>query len=96
MNQNDYDKLQQCLTLYHKGYDPELLELTERMVFPYLIPAQPSTGRKSRSTGILLGRPTPRFVRHGRSIRYRLSDVMEWLSDGSTYGSTSDWLNNSR
>lgn len=96
MKHREYEKLQEYLQLYRAGHDPQLIELTEKMVFPYLIAAQPGTGRKSRSTGILLGRPAPPFIKHGRSIRYRLSDVIEWVSSGSTHCSTSDWFNDGR
>lgn len=75
--------LAEALARYRDGLDPALIELPEMAVFPGLIPAQPTTARKSRCTGTLLGRPTPRFVRHGRAIRYRLSDVLAWLAEGS-------------
>ena len=71
-----------ALKRYRDGFDPALIELPERAVFPHLIPAQPGTARKSRMTGFLLGRPAPKFVRRGRSIRYRLADVLEWLRAG--------------
>lgn len=63
--------------------------LKEHQVFPDLIPAQPTTARKSRYTGTLLGKPTPKYVKLGRSVFYRLSDVIEWLSDVETFKNTS-------
>ncbi|WP_304525737.1 hypothetical protein [Halomonas sp. I5-271120] len=82
--QDPRDILANALARYRDGFDPALIELPEQAVFPGLIPAQPTTARKARCTGNLLGRPGPRFVRRGRSIRYRLKDVLDWLADGSS------------
>lgn len=82
--------LSNALALFKSGYDPALIELKEKSVFPLLIPAAPATARKSRSTGILLGRPAPKYVRRGRSVRYRLSDVLQWLEDVEAYRSTAE------
>jgi len=82
--------LANALAKYHDGFDPALIELPESVVFPYLIAAQPTTARKSRCTGTLLGRPAPRFVRRGRAIRYRLKDLLDWLTDGDSYASTAE------
>ncbi|SOC56491.1 hypothetical protein [Chromohalobacter canadensis] len=88
--QDPGDILANALTRYHGGFDPTLIELPEAAVFPGLIPAQPATARKARTTGSLLGRPAPRFVKRGRSVRYRLKDVLDWLADGDTYRSTAE------
>lgn len=82
--------LANALARYRDGFDPALIELPEQAVFPGLIPAQPTTARKARCTGTLLGRPAPRFVRRGRAIRYRLKDVLDWLADADDYGSTAE------
>ncbi|CBV41549.1 hypothetical protein [Halomonas elongata] len=82
--------LASALAHHRDGLDPELIELPESAVFPHLIPAQPSTARKSRVTGTLLGKPTPPFVKRGRSVRYRLKDVLDWLADGDAYGNTAE------
>ncbi|GAA0576065.1 hypothetical protein ACFQH5_15165 [Halomonas salifodinae] len=79
-----------ALVRYREGCDPTLIELPEKAVFPSLINAQPSTARKSRTTGTLLGRPAPRFVKHGRTVRYRLKDVLEWLESGQDYSNTAE------
>jgi hypothetical protein len=71
---------------YHSIY------LKEKQVFPHIIPAQPATARKSRSTGILFGRPTPDFIKMNRNIYYRLSDVMKWMSEFNTYSSTAHYI----
>lgn len=84
--------LANALAKYRDGLDPALIELPESAVFPGLIPAQPTTARKSRCTGTLLGRPAPRFVRRGRAIRYRLKDVLDWLAEGDSYASTAEAL----
>ena len=82
--------LNRALANYHAGIDPALIELPEGAVFPHLIPAQPATVRKSRCTGSLFGKPTPRFIRRGRSIRYRLKDVFDWLESADSFSSTAD------
>ena len=82
--------LNSALARYRDGMDPALIELPEAAVFPHLIPAALSTGRKSRVTGKLLGKPAPRYVKRGRSVRYRLSDVLAWLADADAYTSSAD------
>ncbi|OLO11224.1 hypothetical protein BTW10_10520 [Chromohalobacter japonicus] len=85
----DYEQvLASALERYRAGLDPELIELPERAVFPYLIPAQPATARKSRVTGMLLGIPAPCYVKRGRSVRYRLADVLNWMSNSESITST--------
>lgn len=84
--------LTNALALLKAGYDPALIELKEKSVFPFLIPAAPATARKSRCTGILLGRPAPHFVHRGRSVRYRLSDVVQWITEADGYRSTAEAL----
>lgn len=90
MNDTPAIILDQAITAWKLGINPDLIELPEKSVFPGLIRCSPSTARKSRVTGTLLGRKAPRFVRHGRSIRYRLSDIFNWINAGSTYKSTAD------
>lgn len=85
---NATDQLASALARYHEGFDPALIVLPEAAVFPHLIPAQRSTARKARVSGVLLGRPAPRFVKHGRTVRYRLSDVLAWLEEAETHDST--------
>lgn len=90
--QTPSDMLDNALARYREGFDPALIELTEQAVFPHLIPVQPATGRKSRCTGILLGRPAPRFIKRGRTVRYRLKDILDWLAEADDYASTADVL----
>jgi|AntDeeMinimDraft_4_1070355.scaffolds.fasta_scaffold13565_2 hypothetical protein len=82
--------LNSALERYRDGFDPSLIELKEQAIFPHLIPVQPSTARKSRLTGQLLGRPAPKFVRRGRSIRYRLIDLLKWLQEGDAVSSNAE------
>lgn len=89
-HQDPSNILANALSRYRDGFDPALIELSEQAVFPGLIPAQPTTARKARCTGTLLGRPAPRFVRRGRSIRYRLKDVLEWLEAAESFASTAE------
>lgn len=88
--QSSLDQATNALIRYREGFNPALIELPEKAVFPCLINAQPSTARKSRTTGILLGRPAPRFVKHGRTVRYRLKDVLEWLEAGKDFSNTAE------
>lgn len=71
--------LQDALKLYGDGFPPDKIYLEEKEVFPGLIKAARSTGRKARSTGTLLGREAPKYVKTGHRVRYKLSDVLEWL-----------------
>lgn len=90
-NALDHDALlADALARYQGGFDPALIELTERAVFPHLIPVRPITGRRARTTGLLLGRPAPRFVQRGRAVRYRLKDVLDWLAEDPAYRSTDE------
>lgn len=86
--QSPVDLARSAMARYREGCSPALIELPEKAVFPLLINAQPSTARKSRTTGMLLGRPAPRYVKRGRSVFYRLKEVIEWLEDGEVYGNT--------
>lgn len=88
--QDPSDMLANALARYRDGFDPRFIELPEQAVFPHLIPVAPTTGRKSRTTGTLLGKPAPRYTKRGRSVRYRLKDVLDWLADGDDYASTAD------
>lgn len=50
----------------------------------------PATLRKSRVTGTLLGLPTPAFLKMGKNIRYRDSDLQDWLEQFSTFANTAE------
>lgn len=84
--------LAQALEAQRAGLPPELVELSEGEVFPYIIPCSVRTGRDSRRTGVLLGLPAPVYVKRGRAVFYRLSDITAWLSQGETYRSTAAHL----
>ncbi|UQI40936.1 hypothetical protein [Vreelandella venusta] len=90
-DQRDIDKeLADALARAKAGVDLAMIELPDIVVFPRLIPAMPATARKARSTGTLLGRPGPRFVKRGHHVRYRLSDVYAWLESSESYSSTAE------
>ena len=87
----DIDKeLNDALARAKAGVDLAMIELPDVVVFPRLIPAMPATARKARSTGQLLGRPGPKFVKRGHHVRYRLSDVYAWLESSESYSSTAE------
>jgi|GEM_PF-1429834 len=50
----------------------------------------PATLRKSRVSGTLLGLPTPAFLKMGKTIRYRESDLQAWLDQFSTFANTAE------
>lgn len=80
--------LSEILEAQRAGLAPHLIELTEKQVFPYLIACSIRTGRDARRTGTLLGHTAPPFVRRGRNVRYRLSDVQAWLESAEAHSST--------
>jgi hypothetical protein len=47
--------------------------------------------RQSRYTGILFGKPAPRFIKLGRSTRYRLSELRNFLDQFPEYQNTSEY-----
>lgn len=91
ITERDIDKeLTDALARAKAGVDLAMIELPDVVVFPRLIPAMPATARKARSTGQLLGRPGPKFVKRGHHVRYRLSDVYAWLEASDSYSSTAE------
>ncbi len=59
-------------------YKPNLLLLKDTQLNELTgIPA--SSWRKSRMNGYLLGVPAPKHIKFGKSVRYRLSDIQDWL-----------------
>lgn len=55
-----------------------------------LIKCSGSTLKNSRSTGILFGREAPRYVKMGRRVVYKRSDLLEWLDGFPTYQNTTE------
>lgn len=55
-----------------------------------ILGVSPATLRKSRVSGTLLGLPTPVFLKMGKAIRYRDSDLKAWLDQFSTFANTSE------
>ncbi len=50
--------------------------LTEKQVYPHLIPVSISQGQQWRVRG-----EGPRWCKIGRLVRYRLSDVLQFIKD---------------
>jgi hypothetical protein len=46
--------------------------------------------KQSRYTGVLFGRPAPRFLKMGRAVRYTLSSGIEFRSQFPDYRNTSE------
>ena len=59
-----------------------LLLTTEEVAYELRI--SPVTVKMSRCSGVLLGYPTPPFIKLGRCIRYRRKDLSEWLDSITT------------
>ncbi len=67
----------EAIELLEQGADPDQILLKEGDAFE-LLPCEQSTLRKARFTGVLLGHPAPPFVKLGKNVRYRLSDLLRW------------------
>jgi hypothetical protein len=55
------------------------------------IGASKNTLKQSRHTGILFGKPAPRFTKCGRSARYKLSKLIEFRDQFPEYNNTSEY-----
>ena len=42
--------------------------------------------RRSRSTGYLLGAPAPKHIKFGRTVKYRLTDLTDWVNAIDEHG----------
>lgn len=61
-----------------ENYKPNMLLLKDTQLNELTgIPA--SSWRKSRMTGYILGVPAPHHIKFGKSVRYRLADIQDWL-----------------
>ena len=49
-----------------------------------------STLKNSRSTGVLFGREAPQYIKMGRRVVYKRSDLLEWLEGFPTYQNTTE------
>ncbi len=50
----------------------------------------PSTMKQSRSTGLLLGKPAPKYSKRGRLVRYRNKTLRKWVRQFQTYRKASE------
>jgi hypothetical protein len=57
-----------------------------------LIGAAPSSLKQSRYTGMLFGQPAPTFIKMGRSTRYKLSVLLEFVDQFPEYINTSQMV----
>ena len=60
-----------------KGFDPSVIFCGERAAAA-VVPYTASTLRKSRTEGTLAGRKAPPFHKFGRSVLYRLDELVAW------------------
>jgi|TARA_B110000908_G_scaffold155053_1_gene192904 hypothetical protein len=54
-----------------------------------LIGAAPSSLKQSRYTGLLFGKPAPKFIKMGRSARYKLVELLKFRDQFPEYENTS-------
>ena len=52
----------------------------------HILGVKPQTLALSRMTGSLLGVPAPKHIKFSRAVRYRLSDIQDWLDALDTDG----------
>ena len=68
------------------GIDPFLADREAAEV----VGASPTTLKQSRHTGLLFGRTSPKFSKMGRSVRYRLSNLIKFRDQFPEYQSTGE------
>ena len=56
-----------------------------------IVGARTSSLKQSRHTGLLFGKPAPPFIKLGRSVRYRKSDLEECRDQFPEYNNTSEY-----
>lgn len=56
-----------------------------------VVGASKSTIKQSRHTGVLFGKPSPTFVKCGRSTRYKLSVLIKFRDQFPEYNNTSEY-----
>ncbi len=49
-----------------------------------------ATLKQSRYTGVLFGRPAPRFIKMGRSAKYKLSTLLEFRDQFPEFQNTAE------
>jgi len=59
-----------------------------------ILGVQANTLKQSRHTGILFGKEAPRYLKMGRSIRYKLSSLLEFRRQFFEYKNTSEYRKN--
>jgi hypothetical protein len=60
-------------------------QLLDEKEAAFIIGAAMPTLRKSRCTGKLFGMPAPTYLKLGRTIRYKLSVLNDWLDSLEQY-----------
>lgn len=55
-----------------------------------LLTLSANTLKNSRSTGILCGRDAPPYIKLGKKVAYRRSDLLAWLKSFPTYQNTAE------
>jgi hypothetical protein len=54
------------------------------------IGVKPSTLKQARHTGVLFGKPGPSFLKMGRTVRYKLSELVKFREQFPHYQNTSE------
>ncbi|MDO6691801.1 DNA-binding protein [Aliiglaciecola sp. 3_MG-2023] len=60
-------------------------DFSHKLLFPSkeaakFIDVSDETLRRSRCTGYLLGAPAPKHIKFGRAVKYRLTDLTDWVN----------------
>tara|TARA_R110002049_G_scaffold309283_1_gene520072 strand:+ start:2376 stop:2618 length:243 start_codon:yes stop_codon:yes gene_type:complete len=63
--------------------------LSNRNAAP-IVGTTPDALKISRCTGLLFGLPAPKYLKIGRTIRYKKSTLQEWLNQFEEQSSTSE------
>jgi hypothetical protein len=66
-------------------------ELLDELAASRVLGAARSSLKQSRYTGILFGKPSPPFLKCGRSARYKLSALLEFRDQFPEYRNTSEY-----
>ena len=74
-------------TMKNELHDPMLSDHEAAPV----VGASKNTLKQSRHTGLLFGKPSPTFIKCGRSARYKLSALIEFRDQFPEYNNTSEY-----
>jgi hypothetical protein len=71
---------------YSEYFDPLLSDVEAAKV----LDSTSATLKQSRYTGVLYGRPAPKFIKMGRSAKYKLSTLLEFRDQFQEFQNTAE------